>query len=115
MTEQTNLPVSVTHSSDEEVTESLLIRVDGREHLISHIEGLQRVLSTRNEKIAELEAKLKRIHEEGNESESFQKGFDKGWKACASHLDNTVRDIRNTLEKARTTAGRAYTYGIGAL
>ena len=82
-----------------------------RENLLIHIEGLQATLTKRNQKIAELEAKLLDTPMSDEVLRAENRGFKNGWKACASKLMGTAHRAALELREIRADAFDLYLDG----
>lgn len=84
-------------------------KLDNRESLIIHIEGLQATLAKRNQRIAELEERLK--HPEHITTQMEQRHFKAGWEACSNHLVGATHRMAAELAKVRREALNVYWQG----
>lgn len=74
------------------------LEVDGREHLISHIEHLQGIITLRNEKIARYEAERDRPLTE-LEQKAYDNGRKEGWAEAHNAMRGTISDLIQELGK----------------
>ncbi len=88
------------------------MKLDDRESLVIHIEGLQATLTKRNARIAELEEKLGQPIDLPTKTQKLlNKAYKQGWKDCASVLMESTRDAALELGKIRRNAFRLYAEG----
>lgn len=89
------------------------MKLDTREELIVHIEGLQATLTKRNARIAELEAKLSVPVDLPEHIEKLvDKSYKKGWRDCSRELLEITRHTALELGKVRKEAFRYYMKGV---
>lgn len=90
------------------MNDKIVIELDQRDALIAHIESLQKVITKRNERIAELEA----IVDGGKEHPAFRaalkREYKRGWKECAASLAESTRQAAMGLGKIRREALDSY-------
>ena len=84
------------------------MKLEDKESLIIHIEGLQATLAKRNARIAELEAQIAELKDNPLARMSEDKAFKEGWKACAGHMMELTRATAVELGKVRKEAFRYY-------
>lgn len=82
------------------------MKLEDREGLIVHIEGLQATLAKRNVRIAELEEQLRNPSALTEKAEGL--AFQRGWEACSGHLMQITFDLARELGKVRKEAFRVY-------
>lgn len=81
------------------------------EALHIHIAGLQATLTKRNERIAQLEAKVEELKGNPIVGAAQKKAYKQGWKDCAGHLMNTTHEMANKLREVRKDAFKLYLEG----
>lgn len=90
------------------MTDSRLPDMDKRENLIIHIEGLQRVLQTRNQTIERLEEERRAMFEGDMNNPKIKKAvkdaYRRGWQECVNTVANEAQTVINALGNLRTRA-----------
>ena len=85
------------------------IIIQGREELITHIEGLQFALTQRNKKIEELEQRLSNPVDIDEETQKLiDEAFKKGYKQAAFDMTQSITDIVDILAKVNGKARNLY-------
>lgn len=91
--------------------QSLTLELQGPEHLIAHIQGLQATLTQRNATIEKLRQDLG-LAESGEPNEkALNKAYKRGWEDCALRLENVTRDAAVSLGRIRKNALDIYYEG----
>lgn len=86
------------------MSEKLTIKVDQNSALARHIEDLQRVITKRNERIAELEFRLS-----GEGADEYQKrlqdeAYADGWRDANYAVASLTQNVRNQLDAMRNAS-----------
>jgi len=81
------------------------------ENLHIHIEGLQATLTKRNERIAQLEAKVETLTNNPVAGAAEKKAYKKGWQDAASHLQDTAKTAARALAEINKDAFRIWLDG----
>lgn len=80
------------------------MKIDDREGLIVHIEGLQATLTKRNKRIEELEQRVIDAENGDLPKTALERAYKDGWEACAGRLMETARVAAQSLGKVRRDA-----------
>lgn len=92
-------------------TQTVTFEVSARDALLREKLALEATLTKRNERIAELEARL----EAGEESEYVAKaraeGVREGWQACAQSVMNAASSAERELSNLRERGWKVYLEG----
>lgn len=85
------------------------MKLDSRDQLIIHIEGLQATLTKRNAQIEQLRKELnKPIVLPDEIQKELDKAFIKGWKACAIRIHTFSHEAKQNLMKLSDASSAAY-------
>ena len=84
------------------------MKLEDRESLIIHIEGLQATLTKRNNRIADLEAIIEKMKMDPVSTAEQQKYYKKGWQDCAIKLMEATKEAAVDLAKVHKKAFDEY-------
>lgn len=87
------------------------MKLEDKESLIIHIEGLQATLTKRNERIAQLELQVETLKNNPASSANEKKAYKKGWQDCANHMMESTREMARKLSDIRKEAFGLYLDG----
>ena len=93
------------------MSEKIAIEVDQQSALAAHIEGLQRTLTKRNKRIAELEARLEGEGESEFIERLKQQAYSRGYRAAGGNLMEATRKFGMLLEGVHKEAFQVYLDG----
>lgn len=84
------------------------MKLEDRESLIIHIEGLQATLTKRNNRIADLEAIIEKMKMDPVSTAEQQKYYKKGWQDCSVKLMEATKEAALDLAKVHNKAFQEY-------
>lgn len=90
---------------------TITVEVSARTALTAHIAELQRVITARNKRIAELEARLEGEGESEFIQRVKQKAYSSGYQAAAGALMEASRKFKDVLDNVNQRAFAAYLDG----
>ena len=93
------------------MSEKIAIEVDPKDALVRHIESLQRALTKRNARIAELEARLEGEGEAEHMQRARREGYREGYQTAAGRIMDATRKFKDVLDNANHEAFQVYLEG----
>lgn len=90
--------------------DKVAIEVDQNSALARHIEDLQRVITTRNKRIDELEYKLTGEGSEEFVNKRVEAAYREGWKHAMYEVQSEVGDVKRSLSMLK---GKAFQVSLG--
>lgn len=82
------------------------MNLDNRESLVIHIEGLQTTLAKRNQRIAELEAKI--ANPEWINETAVKRAYKRGWQEASRQMLKMAQSLEIGLGQLRQVAWETY-------